>query len=153
MAIIYQILELADAAGRPTGKFQHVSYSDEAADRVYTKLLDKTFNSREAARADPEARAALDRVFRRGPHAPRDERDELIVTLGTALAKARRALRLAEARCRVSVALSDDEYALYARGQSDTDVACADYYDWRAREGLLTDVEQATKSVDPDAKP
>lgn len=74
MAEIYTVLEAADAQGRPTGRFHHVSYSDEASEgrRIYHRLTDKEYASREEAEACPEAKAKLDVIFMRG----RENRDQ-----------------------------------------------------------------------------
>lgn len=67
MAEVYTILETADAEGRPAGRFHHVSYSDEASAerRVYHRLTNRDYASREEAEACPEARAKLDQIFGR----------------------------------------------------------------------------------------
>jgi hypothetical protein len=65
MAEIYGIMEVADAEGKPTGKFHFVSYSDEVplSRRVYHRITDKDYGSREEAEACPDAKAAIARAF------------------------------------------------------------------------------------------
>lgn len=67
MAEIYTIMEVADAAGRPTGRFHYVFYSDEASTerRIYHRLTERDYASREEAEACPEANAKLDQIFDR----------------------------------------------------------------------------------------
>lgn len=152
MAIIYTILELADAGGNPTGKFRHVSYSDEVSEPVYYKLIDKTYDSRGEAENCPEAKDALDRIFHRGKYLPLNANELMIVELGAALAKARRALRLAETKLQVVLHLPDDaEFRQYTQDTSAADVGCGGYWHWRQDRGLLTPQEMTTRNVDPDA--
>lgn len=79
MAEIYTILEAADAEGRPTGRFHHVSYSDEApvSRRIYHRLTERTYASREEAEACPEAKVKLDLIFMR----TRENRDRELAAL------------------------------------------------------------------------
>ena len=153
MTEIYRVLEIADANGQPTGTYRYVSYSDEASRPIYHPLCEHAHASRQEAEECPVAKEHLDRAFQRGKYRVLTSDERLIIALGSALAKARRALRLAEKHCQVMLHLPDQaEFDQYTKDLGAADLGCGLYYGWREEHGLLTDGErEPPRFVDPDA--